>query len=489
MIKVQDVEFIRKKFHQDAWKIREIARKLGIHRKTVRRALRTEGIPQYRLGKGRSRPVLGPYEGVIQEWLREDEGKPRKQRHTAKRIYDRLVEEHGYGGSESGVRKVVARLRPRMEEVFIPLSAEMGAMAQVDWGAATVVLDGVERMVHLFVLRLRASGVLFSRAYLRESMECFLDGHREAFEWLEGVPRHCVYDNLKTAVLRILSGPERMETAMMSALRSHYLFDSIYCRPRKGNEKGSVENGVGYVRRNALVPVPDCRDLPELNERLRAWCDRARRRRALWAEEKAALAPLPPTAFASCLTRVVTVSSQLLVSIETNRYSVPLSHRGQKVLARVYPDRVEIADRERVLATHLRLEGKNGLQADIRHSLPVLAHKARAVSQAAALNPLPAVFREVRDHLLRTRRREGWKEMVAILLLLIEYPQDEIEKALVRAQETMLFRADTIRQFLLLNRAPPVPPPAAVPMALQGVSVPCDTPAHFDTLLLVGETR
>ena len=433
--------------------------------------------------------MLGPYEGVIQTWLREDEGKPRKQRHTAKRIHDRLVEEHGYAGSESSVRKLVARLRPRLEDVFVPLSAEPGAMAQVDWGTATVVLGGEERTVHLFVLRLRASGVVFARAYLRESLECFLDGHREAFEWLEGVPGQCVYDNLKTAVLRILAGPDRMETAMMSALRSHYLFDSAYCRPRKGNEKGSVENGVGYVRRNALVPVPDCRDLAELNERLLAWCARDRARRTLWGPEKAALAPLPPTPFASCLPRMVTVSSQLLVSIETNRYSVPLSHRGQKVLARVYPDRVEIADRERVLATHARLEGKNGLQADIRHYLPVLAHKPRAVTQAAALHPLPAVFREVRDHLVRTRRREGWREMVSILLLLLEYPQEEIEHALVRAREASLVRADTIRQFLLLNRAPPAPPPARVPSALQGVRVPFDTPAHFDALLVPGAGR
>ncbi len=486
MLGMVDIEFIKKKHLQEGWSIRRIARCLAINRITVRKAIAAKEIPRYRLSCEKPAPVIGPVMGIVEQWLKEDQEAPRKQRHTARRVYHRLVEEHQFSGSESAVRKCVRKLRGQVAEAFVPLEADAGKMAQVDWGTAKARIGGVDVPVHLFVLRLRHSGVIFARAYLHETMECFLDGHKRAFEWLEGVPRTLVYDNLKTAVVRILSGPDREESTLMSALRAHYLFESAFCRPGEGHEKGSVENGVGYVRRNALVPVPDLRTLEELNARLLKWCEQDKVLREGWPEESRALSPLPKAPFPCSRTSVLKVSSQLLVSVGSNRYSVPWGYQGREVVCRLSPDRVDLVDKDQLLASHSRLTGRHGLQIDLHHYLPVLARKPRAVTGIASFRTLPAVFVRVRDHLVSSFRREGWKEMVAILLLLQEYPMPSVEEALEKAEEAGAVRADTVRQFLILASVPSPPLPAIVPEALQGVLVPQNTPDHFDALLCVG---
>ena len=224
-------------------------------RKTVRKLLGDSQKPTYTLKEPRPRPVTGPYLEVIRAWLVEDLQAPRKQRHTARRVYDRLVAERGFKGSESIVRKIVAEIKKEIapKKGFLPLEAAPGEQAQVDWGEAVVRLGGEERRVHLFCMRLRHSGTPFVHAFPDEGLEAFLAGHRLAFEFFGGVPKECVYDNLKSAVTKVLKGPHREENRHFSALRSHYLFDSAFCNPRSGHEKGAVEHLVGYVRRNVLV--------------------------------------------------------------------------------------------------------------------------------------------------------------------------------------------------------------------------------------------
>jgi transposase len=251
-----DVEFIRKKHLVEGWSVRKLSRQLRLARQTVRKALTSSEPPRYRLSKPRPCPIMEPYGEVIRTWLVQDAQAPPKQRHTGKRIYDRLVAEYGFAGAESSVRRVVAHLRPRQPDVFIPLGATFGQQAQVDWGQAQVAIAGVPVVAHLFCLRMRASGVPFAWAAPAEKLEAFLEGHRRAFEWLGGVPAECVYDNLKTAVVRILAGPERQEHTVFASLRAHYLFDSLFCRPGEGHEKGAVENLVGYVRRTPWCPCP-----------------------------------------------------------------------------------------------------------------------------------------------------------------------------------------------------------------------------------------
>jgi transposase len=238
VLEVVDLEFIRKKHYVEGWSIRKLNRQLGYARQTIRRALASSAIPQYQLENERPCPVLDPYREVIEAWLEADQSAPKKQRHTAKRIYDRLVEEYGFNGSDSAVRKYVRKLRTNYQEVYIPLTADFGEQAQADWGRAKVKFNGTLTEVCLFCLKLKASKVPFVWAFHTEKLEAFLEGHKRAFDWLGGIPKEIVYDNLKTAVLKILSGSRRQEHEAFSSLKAHYLFDSIFCRPGEAHEKG-----------------------------------------------------------------------------------------------------------------------------------------------------------------------------------------------------------------------------------------------------------
>ena len=270
MLKMVDKEYNRKLHFVKGWSVRKISRQLGHARQTVRKMLADSEVPRYKLAAHRPSPVMDPYRMVIEQWLQDDTKAPDKQRHTARRMYYRLVEEHGFTGAESTVRRFVARLRAEPKEAFIPLSADWGEQAQVDWGRAKIRINGVLTEVSLFCLRMKASKVPFTQAFPTEKIEALLAGHRAAFEWLGGVPGQLVFDNPKTAVVKILAGPEREEHVFYSSLRGHCLFDGHFCNPGEGHEKGSVENLVGYVRRNAMVPVPDVPDLEALNRQLLA---------------------------------------------------------------------------------------------------------------------------------------------------------------------------------------------------------------------------
>lgn len=216
-----DVEFIRKKHFVEGWSIRKISRQLSLSRQAVRKCLGSADVPRYCLTNPRTCPVMDPFRDIIRGWLAEDEHAPAKQRHTAKRIFDRLVGEYIFSGTESTVRHFVAQLRPTMREVFIPLEAKWGQQAQIDWGQGIVGIGGNQVTAHLFCLRMRASGVPFAWAAPTEKLEAFLEGHCRAFSWLGGVPWEGLYDNPKTAVVRILAGPERQEHILFSSLRAH----------------------------------------------------------------------------------------------------------------------------------------------------------------------------------------------------------------------------------------------------------------------------
>jgi len=307
MLKVVDIECIRKLYFREGWSVRKIARELHHSRKTVRKALADAGPWKYRLTRPRPSPKVGPFHELIRQWLAADQRAPRKQRHTARRIYERLRDEHGYQGAESTIRRAVAQVRRELGtapvEPYFVLSSDPGEMAQMDWGQAKVELAGVPTTVHLFCLRLHYSGVAFVWASVHEKLEAFLEGHVRAFAWLEGVPEKVVYDNLSPVVRKVLQGHEEREVCeRFMALRSHYLFDSIFTNPAAAHEKGGVENLVGYVRRNALTPVPKVGSMDELNALLLAWCERERRRRhERWNPERKALRAVPPGTVKPCV--------------------------------------------------------------------------------------------------------------------------------------------------------------------------------------------
>jgi len=475
-----DIEFIKLRV-RDGWSIREIARRTGWSRQAVRRAMAAPSAPpRYELTATRPSPVMGPYLPLVERWLEDDLTAPRKQRHTAKRIFDRLVEEHGFTGHETTVRQAVARLRGKRVEVFVPLEAPWGKIAQADFGGAVVMIEGECREVALFCMRAKASKVPFVVAYPTERLEALLTGHVAAFEFFGGVFGEVWYDNAKTAVTRILAGPHREEHGLLSALRAHYLFDSSFCAPARGNEKGSVENLVGYVRRNALVPhTRSFASLRALNEHLRAWCERERIRHGeAWEIEQAALTELPVHAFSPSVSRPVVANKTSMVTIDRVRYSVPVAHAQATLRSESFVDRVEIYRGGERIALHERSYERGATVLELAHYLDAFERKPRAALSCAALGSADPVFIAARD--LALRAPDGHRTFAAVLLLAREIGLVALADALRVAMAAGAVTPERVRQ-IALNAAHRVPAPVAVPISLL-VSLPQADLTCYDEL-------
>lgn len=483
MLRMVDVEFIKLRA-RDGWSIREISRRSGWSRQAIRKALAAPAAPpRYELSAPRPSPVMGPFLDIVRQWLADDESAPPKQRHTAHRIYDRLVTEHGFTGAEVTVRQAVARLRgARPREPFVPLEAPFGRIAQADFGSAVVTLAGVRTEVALFCLRAKASKVPFVAAYPTARLEAFLAGHVAAFEFFGGVPAELWYDNAKTAVTKILAGPQREEHERLSALRAHYLFESSFCSPGAGNEKGSVEHLVGYARRNALVPASrEFADMAALNAHLRAWCERERARHGeAWEIEKAALGELPPCPFPASVSRPVVANKTALVSVDRVRYSVPVACAGMTLRAESFVDRIELYRDADQVAAHARSYARGETVLELAHYLEAFAVKPRAALSCAALTGADPVFLRVRD--LARSRTDGHRRFAEILLLGRELGLERLAAALGECLDAgALPDAACVRQ-LALNAAHQVPAPVTVPGIL-ALSLPAADLACYDELL------
>lgn len=435
MFRMVDKERIRKMHFVEGQSIRYISRDQRLSRQTVRKLLQDATVPRYTLKKPRVALVMGRWLPIIGQWLRDDEAQPKKQRHTAKRIYDRLVEEFPgeFTGGESTVRGVVRQLRGKVRppEVFVPLAAEPGDLAQIDFQESYAEEGGVRTKFYLFCLAMRHSGVRFACAFRHGRGEDLLAGLVLAFEWLGGVPKRVRFDNGKAAVKRILPGNRREETELFSSIRAHYLFDSEFCNPGKAHEKGAVENLCGFVRRNALVPMPKVQDIDELNRHLLAWCEKDREKHPEWEAERARLRPLPTDRFKPCVTRLAVVSKEALVTCDRNRYSVPAGLVGQTVRLEIYSERIKVYHRDKPVASHKRLEGRKGMATEFEHYRDVIAHKRHAAMDGAFVRTMPPVFLKAREVLLAQPR--GYREFAAILGLTGEWPTESVEAAVERA--------------------------------------------------------
>ena len=262
---------VRRACMVEGMSIREASRVFGLHRDTVRKMLSHPVPPGYRRKRPPHRPKLEPYTGVIDRILEDDRSAPKKQRHTAKRIFERLREEHRFDGGYTIVKDYVRERRRVVREMFVPLTHPPGH-AQCDFGQAWATIDGEKRRIHYFVMSLPHSDGIFVKAYPGETTEAFCDGHVSAFRFLGGVPQSILYDNTKLAVARILGGGRRKRTRAFTELQSHYLFSDRFGRVGKGNDKGSVEGMVGYGRRNFLVPIPAFSSFDALNAYLEGKC-------------------------------------------------------------------------------------------------------------------------------------------------------------------------------------------------------------------------
>lgn len=460
MKKVDDYEEIRRAYSIDKLSIRAIHRKLGFDRETIRKAITNPAPEPYTLKQPRAAPVLGPYKQRIFELLDESDKQHRKQRYTAHRIYELLVQE-GYSGSAGSVHNFVSqeRRKRKRREAYLPLEFDPGQDAQVDWCEAEVELAGERMRVSLFIMRLNYSKVRFVTAYPFQKQEAFFDGHIRAFHFFGGIPRRITYDNLKTAVFKVLEGRNRQEQEAFKVFRSHYLFASHYCTPGQGHEKGGVENDAGYVQRNFMTPLLRVSSYEELNAILHRASQANLRRRTrgktarvceLWEDEKLCFLPLPARDYPACVTYPVHPNAYSQVELDTNRYSVPVGHRDDQLVLQAYPYRVKILFGSQVVADHPRCNGREQDVLDPLHYLPLLEQRPGAFEHAKPIRRWRLHWPKDYDRLLaelckRFPEGRGVREFIAILKLHQDHPRDLVEQAVRMAIELGAAHLDGVR--------------------------------------------
>jgi transposase len=458
---------VRRAVYVEGLSRREAARRFGIDPRTVAKMLAFAVPPGYRRSRPPVRPKLDAFSGMIDRILEEDKSRPAKQQHTAKRIFERLRDEYGYGGGITIIRAYVHEQRQRLREMFVPLSHEPGH-AQVDFGEALAVIAGAERKIHFFAMDLPHSDGCFVQAYPAETSEAFCEGHTLGFGFFGGVPRSILYDNSKLAVARILGDGTRQRTRVFSELQSHYLFADRFGRPGKGNDKGKVEGLVGYARRNFLVPIPQVTSFAELNARLledcrRRWSERLRGHDEMIGErltrDRDAFLSLPPAPYDACEKRAARVNSLSLVRYRGNDYSVPTEYGHREVLVRGYVHEVVIACAADEIARHPRSYEREDFVFNPLHYLALLERKIGALDQAAPLVgwQLPAEFATLRRLLEARLGKPGKREFVQVLRLLEVFRPDDVLAGVRAALERGVIGFDAVKHLVLcrIERRPP----------------------------------
>jgi len=506
---VEQFERIRRDARDEEMSIRALADRHKVHRRTVRAAL-ADAVPPTRKPPERTAPVLGPYEATIRGWLTEDLTAPRKQRHTARRVWQRLLEEHSAVVAESSVRNLVAQLKAEVggagTQVMVPQTHPPAQEAEVDFGEFQAVIAGVVMKLWMFCLRLSHSGKAVHIAYANQSQESFLDGHVRAFEALGGVPVGMIrYDNLTPAVIRVALGRERLENPRFVALRSHYGYDSFFCIPGidGAHEKGGVEGEIGRFRRRHLTPVPHLGSLAALNTALVAADARDDARRigaraetvgAAAAREVPLLRPLPDEAFDVAATLSCRVDAKARVCVRQSYYSVPARYAGRRLEVRLGATTVSAVDAGTVVATHTRSLHKGSEDLVLDHYLEVLGRKPGALAGATALVGARAsgVFTPVHQRFWDAARRDlgdgpGTRALIGVLLLHRTLPPAAVAAGMDAAVSMRNFDPDLVAveaRRSMLATITPIPvqlPPTAGPAA--AIARPVPSLASYDQLL------
>ena len=399
--RVELFEQIRKDRRVEGVSIRELADRHQVHRRTVRQALESAVPPPRKACPQRPRPAIDRIRRRDRRLAAGRPAVPRKQRHTARRVWQRLVAEHGATLSEVTVSRYVARRRTELGldrvDVAVPQEHLPGAEAEVDFGEFHAMIAGTLLKLWMFVLRLSCSGRAFHVAFATQAQEAFLEGHVLAFEHFGAVPGRIRYDNLKPAVVRVLRGRDRAEAERFIALRSHYRFDSFFCIPGPeagAHEKGGVEGEIGRFRRRHLVPVPAVASLAALNQRIaaadilddgRVITGRPVTVAAAFAAEQPAMLPLPDEMFDPARLLQARVDNRARVCVRQNYYSVPARYACRRLAVRLSARAVEALDGPQVVAAHQRAAGKYAEVLTLDHYLEVLKYKPGALPGATAL--------------------------------------------------------------------------------------------------------
>ncbi len=497
---------IRRWHFREGMPIREIERRTGLSRNTIRKYLRSGTVePRFNVAARPSK--LDPFAEKLTGWLKIETGKSRKQRRTAKQMHADLVA-LGYDGSYGRVAAFVRAWKSERQRdaqsagrgTFVPLVFAPGEAFQFDWSEDWALLGGKQTKLQVAHTKLSHSRAFTVRAYLLQTHEMLFDALTQAFRVLGGVPQRGIFDNMKTAVDRIGSGKARQVNARFAAMASHYLFEPEFCNPASGWEKGQVEKNVQDARRRlwqAHGPSgPSFPDLGALNAWLEEQCI------THWGQivhgglpgtvadvhagEVASLMP-PGRPFDGFVEHTKRVSPTCLVTLERNRYSVPASFANRPVSLRVYPERIVIAAEGRILCEHGRIIARSHhlpgrIVYDWRHYLAVIQRKPGALRNGAPFTEMPEAFRQLQGHLLK--RPGGDREMVEILSLVLQHEEQAVLCAVELALEAGVPTTTHILNILHRltdGKAPPASPIDA-PQALRLHQEPVADVGRYDHL-------
>ncbi|WP_353892771.1 IS21 family transposase [Proteinivorax hydrogeniformans] len=415
---------------------RSIAKSLGISRQSVKKYCDGSAHPEKRKEYNRSPvKVTKEVEDFIIGCLKSDEeDNIKKQKHTAKRIYERLVDEKEFTGGESTIRNAVKKLRAEQlvpPQSNVPLSYEPGEAIQIDWGEATAYLDDKKRKLYTFCARLCYSCDIFVQVFRAANEQAFLEAQQRMFDFFGGVPRRVIFDNAKVAVKEGFGTYAKPQDKYFS-FSAHYAFELEFCNPGKGNEKGLVENLVGYSRRNFLVPLPRVSSIEELNQKLLEDCLKYREKHhikgrsnavnVMYQEEKQFLNPIPPYRFDTSKTKIVSVDDYSTACYERNYYSVPTKYLRKDVTVKGYGNDIQIFYQNEEIATHIRNYYSGKTEYKLEHYIDLIERKPRSVFNAKP------VKQNVTEELLIWGKQlpGGNREMVKLLRLCLDYGEEYI---------------------------------------------------------------
>jgi len=397
-----------------------------------------------------SRPAQDSIKEIIESWVKQDSLEVQKYRRTAKRMYAELQSgKYGYKGSYASVLRCFQEARRRIckapAEVFIPLDFGPGQAAQFDWGEAKAVIGGQLTTLNVGAMQLCKSRKSYARAYPSQKQELLFDIHRRAFEHFGGVPRRVIYDNLRTAVKKLLKGNHRRLQERFLEFSSLYLYQADFCNPARGNEKGRIENLIGFIRDNFFVPVPKFATLEELNDRLLSFLISVARtklhpessdktRHEVYEEEKGSLIPLPAHGYECCRVTHAAVTGYSTVHFESNQYSVPGEYVGKTVQVKGYAEEVAVSFEGAEIARHKRQYGLKQQSLNPYHYLEALSRKPRAFADGMPFKQwqLPEVFQQYR-RMLKEKHEDGDGYFVRTLLLVKDWPIMEVAEAIRQA--------------------------------------------------------
>jgi len=500
---VELFEQIRREFEFAAGSsIKSVAKKFGVHRRMVRQAL-AEANPAARKVPERKRPRMDSVAEFIDQILEADEKAPRKQRHTAHRIWSRIAEQEPENHvAESTVRQYVRERKRELgllkRETFVPQSYAWGVEAQVDWYEAYADIDDRREKLQVFCMRSMASGGAFHRSYWRATQQAFFEAHEKAFEYFGGVFQRLRYDNLSSAVRRVLRGHERQQTERFIAFRSHWKFEADFCTPGEGHEKGGVEGEGGYFRRNHWVPVPKAQDLDEMNMQVLSGCrldeqrrigERTERVGEGMRIEKECLMPMATEGFSLGEVSFPIVDGKGCVKVRTNWYSTPI-HAGMTVRINLLPQIVEVWEGDRCVAQHERCYDRGRQILNLEHYLDVLDHKPGALAGSKALEQWrqmgrwPASYDRLWQALnARHGKQTGTRQMIELLHLGRQHGYERLQQAIEEALKMDCKDAGAVRYLITADQLHRTPLPAVEVAGLARYDRPLPVMDDYDRLV------